>query len=98
MQASGIEFLTVLEDVIRERLRSAAAGSYTGELVGSGQRRVAQKVGEEAVELALASIDGDRDETIGEAADLLYHVLVLLNNQDIRLADIVAALESRHTA
>lgn len=98
MQASGIEFLTVLEDVIRERLRSAAAGSYTAELVGSGQRRVAQKVGEEAVELALASIDGDRDETIGEAADLLYHVLVLLNNQDIRLADIVAALESRHTA
>jgi phosphoribosyl-ATP pyrophosphohydrolase/phosphoribosyl-AMP cyclohydrolase len=55
-------------------------------------------VGEEAVELALASVSGDRGETIDEAADLLYHVLVLLHSQDIELADVVATLASRHKA
>ncbi|MDH3532242.1 MAG: phosphoribosyl-ATP diphosphatase [Gammaproteobacteria bacterium] len=98
MKATGIEFLTVLEDVIQQRRNCAVTGSYTAELMASGERRIAQKVGEEAVELVLAATGGDRVETINEAADLLYHVLVLLNNQDIRLADVVAALESRHTA
>jgi phosphoribosyl-ATP pyrophosphohydrolase/phosphoribosyl-AMP cyclohydrolase len=57
---------------------------------------MAQKVGEEAVELALASVSGDRGETIDEAADLLYHVLVLINSQHIQLAEIINTLKLRH--
>jgi phosphoribosyl-ATP pyrophosphohydrolase/phosphoribosyl-AMP cyclohydrolase len=81
------DFLTTLETLIRDRIDSPIKGSY-----------MAQKVGEEAVELALASVSGDRGETIDEAADLLYHVLVLLHSQGIELADVVATLASRHKA
>jgi phosphoribosyl-ATP pyrophosphohydrolase len=77
------DFLTTLETLIRDRIDSPI---------------MAQKVGEEAVELALASVSGDRGETIDEAADLLYHVLVLLHSQGIELADVVATLASRHKA
>jgi phosphoribosyl-ATP pyrophosphohydrolase len=80
------DFLTTLETLIRDRIDSPIKGS------------MAQKVGEEAVELALASVSGDRGETIDEAADLLYHVLVLLHSQGIELADVVATLASRHKA
>lgn len=96
MTATGNEFLTTLETVIQERLEAPVEGSYTSQLSADGAQRIAQKVGEEAVELVLASVGGDRAATIDEAADLLYHVLVLLNFQDIRLADVVAALETRH--
>lgn len=57
---------------------------------------MAQKVGEEAVEVALAAVDGSREEIVNETADLIYHLLVLLNSQDIRFADVVAVLQSRH--
>ena len=96
MSTSSIEFLEKLEDVIRGRRQAAAADSYTATLLQAGPRRIAQKVGEEGIELALAAVTGNRDETIDEAADLLYHVLVLLSAGDIRLADVVAALEERH--
>jgi phosphoribosyl-ATP pyrophosphohydrolase/phosphoribosyl-AMP cyclohydrolase len=93
------DFLTTLETLIRDRIDSPIKGSYTSELIAAGQKRMmAQKVGEEAVELALASVSGDRGETIDEAADLLYHVLVLLHSQGIELADVVATLASRHKA
>ena len=98
MSNVNLTFLAVLEDVIADRLQKPAAGSYTSSLIADGPKRIAQKVGEEAVELALASVAGDRSETINEAADLLYHVLILLGNQDIKLADIVETLEARHTA
>jgi phosphoribosyl-ATP pyrophosphohydrolase/phosphoribosyl-AMP cyclohydrolase len=58
--------------------------------------RIAQKVGEEGVELALAGVGGDRAQVIGETADLLYHVLVLLAARDVSLADVVQELERRH--
>jgi phosphoribosyl-ATP pyrophosphohydrolase/phosphoribosyl-AMP cyclohydrolase len=61
-------------------------------------KRVAQKVGEEAVELALASALDNRDEVIDEAADLMYHLLVLLHTQGLDLGRIVARLEERHAA
>jgi phosphoribosyl-ATP pyrophosphohydrolase/phosphoribosyl-AMP cyclohydrolase len=89
-------FLGALEEVIRTRLVDQPDGSYVADLARSGRGRRAQKVGEEAVELALASVSGDRQETIDEAADLLFHVLVLLAAEDISLTEVVAALDSRH--
>jgi phosphoribosyl-ATP pyrophosphohydrolase/phosphoribosyl-AMP cyclohydrolase len=91
-------FLVTLESIICDRLRNPDDGSYTASLAASGSKRIAQKVGEEAVELALASVAGDRGEILNEAADLLYHLLVLLNTQDTRLGDVVATLEKRHSA
>lgn len=96
MSTTSIDFLQTLEDVIRERSEAPASESYTARLLQAGSKRIAQKVGEEGVELALAAIGGDRDEAINEAADLFYHVLVLLTAEDIRLAEVVAALEERH--
>ena len=96
MSNSDLEFLATLENIIIERRASPAEGSYTSELYASGTQRIAQKVGEEAIEVVLASCHDDRDATVGETADLLYHLLVLLANQEIPLAEIVATLESRH--
>lgn len=90
-------FLQTLEATIRDRLGNPSTESYTASLAAMGIKRVAQKVGEEAVELALASVDGDREEVLNESADLVYHLLVLLNVQDIEYADVIATLESRHT-
>jgi phosphoribosyl-ATP pyrophosphohydrolase/phosphoribosyl-AMP cyclohydrolase len=91
-----LSFIAKLETIITDRLQNPTENSYTSSLAKQGAKRVAQKVGEEAVELALASVAGDRTETINEAADLMYHLLVLLNNQGIKLADVVATLETRH--
>lgn len=93
---NSIEFLSELERIIRERAASPAEGSYTTELLHSGVRRIAQKVGEEAVELALAATSGDSKEQLDETADLLYHVLVLLASKQLCLADAVRVLELRH--
>lgn len=98
MTTTGLEFLTTLESIIVDRLENPAQDSYTASLAALGPKRIAQKVGEEAVELALASVDGDRTEVVSEAADLIYHLVVLLNSQSIRLADVTAVLESRHRA
>ena len=92
----NISFLNDLENIIHQRLDQQPDSSYTASLVASGSKRVAQKVGEEAVELALAAVAGERDEQISEAADLLFHMLVLLNSQGIRLADVVEELAARH--
>jgi phosphoribosyl-ATP pyrophosphohydrolase/phosphoribosyl-AMP cyclohydrolase len=89
-------FLGALEQVIRSRLDAKPKGSYIADLAQSGRSRRAQKVGEEAVELALASVAGERAETVEEAADLLFHVLVLLAAEDIALTEVIAALEARH--
>jgi phosphoribosyl-ATP pyrophosphohydrolase/phosphoribosyl-AMP cyclohydrolase len=98
MSNSGLAFLGTLESIITARRDAAPGTSYTAELFASGTRRIAQKVGEEAVEVALASSAGDREEVINETADLIYHLMVLLADQDIRLADIVATLAARHKA
>ncbi len=97
MSNSNIEFLAVLETVIRERLANPDSSSYTAALAASGTQRIAQKVGEEGVELALAAVGSKRDEVIDEAADLIYHLLVLLQTQELELADVVARLEERHS-
>jgi phosphoribosyl-ATP pyrophosphohydrolase len=89
-------FLETLETVIERRLKESPDGSYTGRLAAQGTLRVAQKVGEEAVELAIAAAAQDRAHVRAEAADLLYHLLLLLRLRDLKLADVVAELEDRH--
>ena len=90
-------FLDKLENIIADRLANPQVESYTSSLASMGVKRVAQKVGEEAVELALASVDGSDGEVLDEAADLVYHVLVLLRVRQLSLDDVVAVLEARHT-
>ncbi len=96
MTNSTENFLQILESIIADRLENPSQESYTTSLAASGTKRIAQKVGEEAVELALASVAGDRTEVLNEAADLVYHLLVLLNTQGIRLDDVTDTLEARH--
>jgi phosphoribosyl-ATP pyrophosphohydrolase/phosphoribosyl-AMP cyclohydrolase len=93
-----LTFLTRLEAIIDNRASDLTQGSYTASLIASGTKRIAQKVGEEGVELALAAVDGDREEILNEAADLVYHLLVLLRSQDITLSDLAATLEMRDTS
>jgi phosphoribosyl-AMP cyclohydrolase / phosphoribosyl-ATP pyrophosphohydrolase len=93
-----IGFLATLEEVIAERVSRRPEGSYTAKLLASGRKRVAQKVGEEGLEVALAAAGGSDAEVIGEVSDLLYHVLVLLKARGIRLERVVAELRGRHTA
>ena len=97
MNQHELGFLVTLEAVIRDRLHNPDSDSYTASLAAGGSKRVAQKVGEEAVELALASVAGGRAEILDEAADLVYHLMVLLNTKDMRLSEVVATLEMRHT-
>ena len=96
MSTSDLRFLAELETIVRDRLQAPREGSYTSRLAAAGTKRIAQKVGEEGVELALAAVAGDRRETLDEAADLLYHLIVLLANQGLSLAAVADILESRH--
>jgi len=91
-----IEFLLTLEAVIASRRGAQTEDSYTAKLFNAGTARIAQKVGEEGVELALASVQGQKDEILLEASDLVYHLLVLLQNHEISLADVVRELKARH--
>jgi phosphoribosyl-AMP cyclohydrolase / phosphoribosyl-ATP pyrophosphohydrolase len=95
---SDLGFLATLEGVIRQRVDAAPEGSYTARLAAQGILKVAQKVGEEGVELALAAAAQDRAHVTAEAADLVFHLLLLLKLRDLTLADVVAELENRHRA
>ena len=94
--STSFQFLDTLEAVIRQRLAQGPEGSYTARLAAQGTLKVAQKVGEEAVELALAAVAQDRARVTAEGADLMYHLLLLLALRELSLGDIVAELESRH--
>lgn len=96
MSTSDIAFLAELEVIVNERLQSASEQSYTAQLARAGNKRIAQKVGEEGVELALAAAVGEKEEVIEESADLLYHVIVLLAARGLGLADVSERLRSRH--
>lgn len=89
-------FLAHLESVIRSRKSGSPSESYTAALFAKGINKIAQKVGEEAVELVIEAKDDNRDLFLNEAADLLFHYLVLLNAKDASLSDVVAILEQRH--
>jgi phosphoribosyl-ATP pyrophosphohydrolase/phosphoribosyl-AMP cyclohydrolase len=94
--ASGVGFLGQLERTIVDRLKSGDKKSYTVRLAKEGVARVAQKVGEEGVETALAALKPNKQEFAGEAADLLYHLIVLLRVKKLSLGDAVAVLQKRH--
>lgn len=96
--AQRVGFLSKLEQIVGERLAASPDGSYTAKLAAQGIHRVAQKVGEEGLELALAAVAQTDENIIAEAADLLYHTLVLLNVKGLSLAQVTAELASRHSA
>ena len=90
-----MDFLLELEAVIRSRAAAAPQESYTARLLNAGVQRVAQKFGEEAVELALAAASGEPEAVRAEAADVIYHLLVLLEGSGVSLAEVVDELRSR---
>ena len=92
-----LAFLSSLEAVIEQRVAERPDGSYTARLFSQGPKRIAQKVGEEGVEVALAAVTETDDKVVSESADLLYHLLVLLRSRGLPLARVVAELESRHS-
>ncbi|MEO8011502.1 MAG: bifunctional phosphoribosyl-AMP cyclohydrolase/phosphoribosyl-ATP diphosphatase HisIE [Dokdonella sp.] len=91
-----LAFLSDLDALIAHRHGERPDGSYTTRLFDAGVRSIAQKVGEEAVETALAAVVQDDEALLGESADLLFHLLVLLRARGLGLADVVAVLASRH--
>ena len=91
-----LAFLASLERLVTRRETERPEGSYTTKLFEAGVKRIAQKVGEEGVETALAAVVGDRDELVNESADLLYHLLVLLRASGLGLSDVTTVLSSRH--
>ena len=94
--ATSIAFLAKLESVIAQRATEQPDASYTAKLLAKGINKVAQKVGEEGVETALAGVNEADDKLVGESADLLFHLLVLLRARGVPLSDVIAELEKRH--
>jgi len=94
--AGDIAFLSKLESVIAQRASDKPENSYTARLLAKGLGKVAQKVGEEGVETALAGAGESEQKVIEESADLLFHLLVLLRARGLTLAQVVRQLESRH--
>jgi phosphoribosyl-ATP pyrophosphohydrolase/phosphoribosyl-AMP cyclohydrolase len=94
--AQQLAFLGTLEQVIVQRIATRPPGSYTAKLLAEGTRRIAQKVGEEGLELALAGVAQSDQEIVGEAADLLYHMLLLLRVKGLSLSQVIIELEARH--
>ncbi|MDR2173380.1 MAG: bifunctional phosphoribosyl-AMP cyclohydrolase/phosphoribosyl-ATP diphosphatase HisIE [Burkholderiales bacterium] len=94
--ASRLVFLHELEQLLAQRKHADPESSYTARLYASGTKRIAQKVGEEAIEIALAAMAQDREELTNEAADLMYHLLVLLQDQGLDMDAVVHCLKQRH--
>lgn len=96
--AQRLAFLALLENIIANRIADQPEGSYTAKLVAKGPSRIAQKVGEEGVETALAAVTRDDDGLVSECADLVYHLMVLLKSRELPLERVVAELRARHTS
>ncbi|MEY4377012.1 MAG: hypothetical protein RJB26_1562 [Pseudomonadota bacterium] len=95
-RVTGISFLAELEQVIRSRIAGGEDGSYTAKLYARGIKKLAQKVGEEGLEVALAGVAEDDAAFLGECADLLFHLEVLLKARGMQLADVAGELARRH--
>ena len=93
---SDIEFLTELEAIIEKRSNASSEESYTARLRQRGIPFSAQKVGEEAVETIIEAMQGNKEKLTSETADLVYHLLVLLNNSGLSLGDVAKELQKRH--
>ena len=96
--ATTYAFLAQLEQIVATRATAPAAGSYTARLLAEGTPRIAQKVGEEGVETALAAVTRDDAGLLAESADLLYHLAVLMQSRGLRLSNVVETLRARHPA
>ncbi|HCE1828756.1 TPA: bifunctional phosphoribosyl-AMP cyclohydrolase/phosphoribosyl-ATP diphosphatase HisIE [Vibrio parahaemolyticus] len=95
-EESQMVWLHQLEQLLAARKSAAPDSSYTASLYASGTKRISQKVGEEGVEVALAATSGDKAELVCESADLIYHLLVLLQDQGLSMNDVVNKLKERH--
>jgi phosphoribosyl-ATP pyrophosphohydrolase/phosphoribosyl-AMP cyclohydrolase len=91
-----LAFVATLEGVIEKRIAESPQGSYTARLFAEGPKRIAQKVGEEGLEVALAAVAEADDKIVSESADLIYHLLVLLRSRGLSFQGVVAELQSRH--
>ncbi len=96
--AQRLAFLALLENIIANRIADQPDGSYTAKLFAKGPSRIAQKVGEEGVETALAAVTRDDAGLISECADLLFHLLVLLKSRELTLGQVADELKARHAA
>lgn len=96
--AEPLAFLATLECLLAQRIADRPAGSYTARLVAEGPLRIAQKVGEEGLEVALAAAAQGDERVVSEAADLVYHLMLLLKIKGLGLAAVVGELERRHAA
>lgn len=95
-EASPLTFLTQLQDFIEKRHEEMPEGSYTTSLFRDGLNRMAQKVGEEALELVIEATNGTEERMIYEGADMLYHLIVLLTSKGLRIEDLARELQVRH--
>lgn len=95
-EANPLLFLTELQDFINQRKAEMPEGSYTTKLFHDGVNKIAQKVGEEALETVIEATNGSRDKLVYEASDLLYHLLVLLAEKGLRIEDVATELQKRH--
>lgn len=93
---SEILFLSYLQDFIEKRKAEMPEGSYTTSLFNSGTKKIAQKLGEEAVETIIGAMANDDENFIYESGDLIYHLIVLLTHKGYRIEDVVAELKKRH--
>lgn len=91
------DFLLYLEDIIALRSKVSPEESYVAKMLGKGINKVAQKVGEEAVELVIEAKDSNKELFLGEAADLLFHYLLLLNAKGHKLQEVIEVLQKRHS-
>ena len=94
--ANPIDFINQLEEIIKNYQKNPQENSYTSSLFKKGINKIAQKVGEEAVEIVIEAKDDNKDLFLGEAADLLYHYLILLTAKNFSLADVIQVLQTRH--
>lgn len=94
--AERLAFLGALEGVIEGRIAERPEGSYTARLYAQGAKRIAQKVGEEGLEVALAAVAESDEKVIAESADLLFHLLVLLKSRGVSLEQVASELQARH--
>lgn len=94
--ASPLLFLTYLQDFVEQRHREMPEGSYTTSLFNDGINRMAQKVGEEALETVIEAVNGSDERLIYEASDMFYHLIVLLTSKGLRIEDVARELQARH--
>lgn len=96
IEKENYKFLKYLDQLIKDRKDKLPENSYTTKLFKEGENRIIQKVGEEAIETVIAAKNNDRSEIINETSDLIYHLLVLLNEKEVSLNDVIYELQKRH--